>query len=139
MLDPCMGSGHFLVFALPILVAFRRAEEGLDERAAVKAVLAENLFGLEIDPRCTQIAAFALALASWKRLGGPEPLPRLNLACCGLAMGLSKAEFLRLAEKIADAEGWAGARTRLGTQRAPLGDRAAARIRGGLERLHELL
>ena len=108
VLDPCMGSGHFLVFALPILVAFRRAEEGLDERAAVKAVLADNLFGLEIDPRCTQIAAFALALASWKRLGGPEPLPRLNLACSGLAIGLGKAEFLNLAEKIADAEGWMG-------------------------------
>ena len=29
VLDPCMGSGHFLVFALPILVAFRMAEEGL--------------------------------------------------------------------------------------------------------------
>jgi hypothetical protein len=59
-----MGSGHFLVFALPILVAFRRVEEALNERAAVKAVVAENLYGLEIDPRCTQIAAFALALAS---------------------------------------------------------------------------
>jgi hypothetical protein len=54
------SSGHFLVFALPILLAFRQAEEGLDERAAVKAVLADNFFGLEIDPRCTQIAAFAL-------------------------------------------------------------------------------
>ena len=138
VLDPCAGSGHFLVFALPILVAFRRAEEDLDERAAVKAVLAENLYGLEIDPRCAQIAAFALALASWKRLGRPEPLPRLNLACCGLAMGLGKPEFLKLAEKIAHAEGWAAKRAPSGTQRAPLGGRAAARIRGGLERLHEL-
>lgn len=138
VLDPCMGSGHFLVFALPILVAFYRAEDGLDERAAIKAVLADNLFGLEIDPRCTQIAAFALALASWKRLGGPEPLPRLNLACSGLAIGLGKAEFLKLAEKIADAGGWGGERTLLGTERLPLGDRAATRIRGGLERLYEL-
>jgi hypothetical protein len=138
VLDPCMGSGHFLVFALPILVAFRCAEEGLRERAAVKAVLAENLFGLEIDPRCTQIAAFAVALASWKRLDGPEPLPRLNLACSGLAIGLGKTEFLTLAEEITDAEGWGGERTLLGKDRAPLGDRAAARIRAGLERLYEL-
>ena len=33
---------------------------------ACDAVLRENLFGLELDPRCTQIAAFALALAAWK-------------------------------------------------------------------------
>ena len=68
MLDPCMGSGHFLVFALPILVAFRMAEEGLSQSAAVEAVLRDNLFGLEIDPRCTQIAAFNLAFAAWRRL-----------------------------------------------------------------------
>ena len=37
LLDPCMGSGHFLVFALPILVAFRRVDEGIDDRAAVIA------------------------------------------------------------------------------------------------------
>jgi hypothetical protein len=138
VLDPCMGSGHFLVFALPILVAFRRAEEGLDEREAVKAVLADNLFGLEIDLRCTQIAAFALALASWKRLGGPEPLPRLNLACSGLAIGLGKAEFLKLTERIADASGWAGEANLLGIERTPLGERAAMRLRAGFERLYEL-
>ena len=38
VLDPCMGSGHFLVFALPILVAFRMAEEKLVETLAVKEV-----------------------------------------------------------------------------------------------------
>jgi Putative ATP-dependent Lon protease len=67
VLDPCMGSGHFLVFALPILVAFRMVEDGLSEADAIAAVLADNLFGLEIDPRCTQIAAFALALADPRR------------------------------------------------------------------------
>jgi hypothetical protein len=136
VLDPCMGSGHFLLFALPIVVAFRRVEEVLDETEATKAVLAANLYGLEIDSRCTQIAAFALALASWKRLAGP--LPKLNLACSGLAVGLGKGEFLKLAERIADAEGWGGERTLLGADRPPLGDRAVARIRGGLEQLHDL-
>jgi hypothetical protein len=133
-----MGSGHFLVFALPILVAFRRAEEGLDECAAVKAVLADNLFGLEIDPRCTQIAAFALALASWKRLGGPEQLPSLNLACSGLAIGFGKPEFLSLAERIADAEGWTGTTDLLQTDRTPLGTSAAVRHRGELATLYDL-
>jgi hypothetical protein len=138
VLDPCMGSGHFLVFALPILVALRGAEEGLDERAAVKAVLAENLFGLEIDPRCTQIAAFALALASWKRLGGPEPLPRLNFACSGLAIGLGKMDFLKLAERIADVEGWTAKADLLWVDRTPLGATATATHRGELEALYDL-
>lgn len=55
LLDPCMGSGHFLVSALPILVALRMADEGIAPREACSLVLRENLFGLEIDPRCTQI------------------------------------------------------------------------------------
>ena len=66
VLDPCMGSGHFLVFALPMLVALRMHEEELSAAEAVDAVLRDNLFGLELDPRCTQIAAFNLALAAWK-------------------------------------------------------------------------
>ncbi len=39
--------------------------KGSPRRTACDAVLRENLFGLELDPRCTQIAAFALALAAW--------------------------------------------------------------------------
>ena len=138
VLDPCMGSGHFLVFALPILVALRRAEERLSEHAAVNAVLAANLFGLEIDLRCTQIAAFALALACWKRLGGPEPLPRLNLACSGLAIGLGRLEFLKLADKIADAEGWTGKTNLFGTDRTPLEESASAAHYGELAALYSL-
>jgi hypothetical protein len=66
-LDPCMGSGHFVVAMFERLVALRLAEESLDEADAVAAVIRDNLFGLEIDPRCTQIAAFNLALAAWRR------------------------------------------------------------------------
>ena len=138
LLDPCMGSGHFLVFALPILVAFRRAEEGLDDRAAVKAVLADNLFGLEIDPRCTQIAAFALALAGWKRLGGLVPLPQLNLACSGLAIGLGREDFLKLAEKVAAERGWRPSVDLLGEGGTPMEGAALKREREGLSRLYDL-
>lgn len=139
VLDPCMGSGHFLVFALDILVALRKAEESVEDTAAVTAVLRDNLFGLEIDPRCTQIAAFALALAAWKRLGGVRTLPSLHLACSGLAIGMGKQEFVRLAEKIAETEGFAGGSTDLlGRDRNPMEERALARRRAGLERLHDL-
>ena len=96
VLDPCMGSGHFLVFALLILVALRMAEEGVSREAAVEAVLQDNLFGLEIDPRCTQIAAFNLAFAAW-RMVGYRALPSLNLACSGLTPNAKKDDWLRLA------------------------------------------
>ena len=96
VLDPCMGSGHFLVFALPILVAMRMAEEGLSKEATVDSVLRENLFGLEIDPRCTQIAAFNLALAAWRE-AGYRALPRLHLACSGLSVSAKESEWLALA------------------------------------------
>ena len=68
-LDPCMGSGHFVVAMFERLVALRIAEKDLSEKAAVTAVIQGNLFGLEIDPRCSQIGAFNLALAAWRRVG----------------------------------------------------------------------
>jgi hypothetical protein len=97
VLDPCCGSGHFLVAAFDLLVRLRVAEEGLATEEAIRAVLADNLFGLELDPRCTQIAAFNLALAAWKMAGRVIPLPQLNVACVGLAPGASKREWLALA------------------------------------------
>ena len=85
LLDPCCGSGHFLVAAFLMLVPMRRVLENLDARAAVDAVLRENLHGLELDPRCVAIAAFALALEAWRvsDAGGFRTLPKLNLAWCG--------------------------------------------------------
>jgi hypothetical protein len=97
VLDPCMGSGHFLVFALPILVGFRMGEEGLSKRDAITAVLRDNLFGLEIDSRCTQIAAFNLALTAWKMAGGHFQLPSHNLACSGLGIHAKEEDWGKLA------------------------------------------
>ena len=95
-LDLCMGSGHFVVAMFERLVALRMAEEQLDEAEAVAAVITDNLFGLEIDPRCTQIAAFNLALAAWRRVGYCK-LPAMNLACSGLAPNAKEEEWLALA------------------------------------------
>jgi hypothetical protein len=95
-LDPCMGSGHFVVAMFERLVALRMVEEKLDEAVAVPAVIRDNLFGLEIDPRCTQIGAFNLALAAWRRVGHCK-LPAMNLACSGLAPNAKKEDWLKLA------------------------------------------
>ena len=75
--------------------------------AAVEAVLRDNLFGLEIDPRCTQIAAFNLALAAWTWPGarGHRPLPALNLACSGLASNATRDDWTAMADPAADASG----------------------------------
>ena len=103
LLDPCAGSGHFLVSAFHYLVPMRRATEKLSVRDAIDRVLADNLHGLELDARCVEIAAFALALAAWRypdekgEAIGYRPLPRLNIACAGVAPRSKKADWLKLA------------------------------------------
>ncbi len=96
LLDPCMGSGHFLVFALPLLVRLRMEEEKLDAQEVVVAVIRDNIYGLELDERCTQIAAFNVALTAWK-LAGYQQLPPPHLACSGLAPNAAESDWLALA------------------------------------------
>ncbi|MHB8576498.1 MAG: Eco57I restriction-modification methylase domain-containing protein, partial [Dehalococcoidia bacterium] len=96
VMDPCCGSGHFLVAAFEMLRQMRMEEEGLDGAAAADAVLRDNLFGLEIDPRCTQIAVFALALAAWKA-DGYRALPPMSIACSGIPVQGQLHEWLHLA------------------------------------------
>jgi hypothetical protein len=98
-LDPCCGSGHFLVSALLMLAPMRMEQEGLSAQDAVDAVLRENLHGLEIDQRCVEIAAFNLALAAWRYpgAGGYRTLPKLNVACSGLSISAKKEEWKSLA------------------------------------------
>lgn len=97
LLDPCCGSGHFLTAAFRFLVELRMATEGLDEKTAADYVLRDNIHGLEIDPRCVEIAVFALALEAWKR-GGYRQLPKIQVACCGKAPRVSINEWLKLAD-----------------------------------------
>jgi hypothetical protein len=101
VLDPCCGSGHFLTEALAILVALRRAEEGTSAAEAAAAVLRDNLFGLEIDGRCVQLAVFAVVLAAW-RLGGWQSLPLPHIAWSGAPPPLPKPQFVALAEGNTD-------------------------------------
>jgi hypothetical protein len=98
-LDPCCGSGHFLVAAFLMLVPMRMERDGLSTKEAVDAVLRENIHGLELDQRCVELAAFALALTAWKypSAGGYRVLPELNVACSGLSISAKKEEWLTLA------------------------------------------
>lgn len=99
LLDPCCGSGHFLVAAFLMLVPMRMTLEELTAQEAVDAVLRENLYGLELDARCVEIAVFALALGAWTYpdAGGYRTLPAINVACSGLGIAQKEAEWLELA------------------------------------------
>jgi hypothetical protein len=98
-LDPCCGSGHFLVAVFLMLLAMRMELESLSAKDAVDAVLRENIHGLELDQRCVELAAFALALTAWRypNSGGYRVLPELQVACSGLSVSVAKEEWKQLA------------------------------------------
>ena len=60
-IDPCMGSGHVLVYAFDLFCKMYE-EEGYQTREIPYMVLTNNLFGIDIDSRCYQLAAFALTM-----------------------------------------------------------------------------
>jgi hypothetical protein len=97
VMDPCCGSGHFLVEAFSMLWRMRAEEEQLNRVEAQDAVLRDNLFGLELDPRCVQIAMFAVALQAWKTDGKWRPLPVPNIACSGIPAKAPVDEWKKLA------------------------------------------
>lgn len=59
--DPCMGSGHILVYAFDVLMEIYR-ECGYTDRDAAISILENNLFGLDIDQRAYQLAYFAVMM-----------------------------------------------------------------------------
>lgn len=61
LIDPCMGSGHILVYCFDILMQIYESQ-GYTQRDAVKLILENNLFGLDIDKRATQLAYFAIMM-----------------------------------------------------------------------------
>jgi len=97
VMDPCCGSGHFLVEAFSMLWQMRTEEEGLSPVDAQDAVLRDNLFGLELDARCVQIAMFAVALQAWKAGGTWRQLPVPNIACSGIPVRAPVDEWKALA------------------------------------------
>ena len=100
-LDPCCGSGHFLVAAFLMLAPMRMQAESLTAQQAIDRVLSENLHGLELDQRCVELAAFALALEAWRypQAGGYRSLPELHLACSGLSIAAARDEWKELSRK----------------------------------------
>ncbi len=61
VIDPCMGSGHILVYAFEVLMQIYEAQ-GYSQRDAVQSILEHNLFGLDIDNRAAQLSYFAVMM-----------------------------------------------------------------------------
>ena len=60
-IDPCMGSGHVLVYAFDLFCKMYE-EEGYQTREIPSLILTNNIYGIDIDPRCKQLAALALTM-----------------------------------------------------------------------------
>lgn len=61
LIDPCMGSGHILVYAFDVLMQIYESE-GWSQRDAAAAIVQKNLYGLDIDRRAAQLAYFAVMM-----------------------------------------------------------------------------
>lgn len=91
LIDPCMGSGHFLREAFDMFVAmYREQQPDLAVVTIVDRVLSRHLHGIDLDPRAAQLAALTLYLRAWElvrdeelRLRRPQSAyhpPAMNLA-----------------------------------------------------------
>jgi hypothetical protein len=94
LIDPAVGSGHFLVVALELLFALCREEArhreladdpAWSDRAIVERLLSHTLHGIDLDPRAVQIAAAALWLKAAQLAPGARP-ERLNLVASHLRL-----------------------------------------------------
>lgn len=61
LIDPCMGSGHILVYAFDVLIQIYESA-GYSQRDAAKSILEHNIYGLDIDDRAYQLAYFAVMM-----------------------------------------------------------------------------
>ncbi len=109
VLDPCMGSGHFLREAFDMLGAmYREQYPAWNATQVADVVLRDHLFGIDIDPRAAQLAVLTLYLRAWEgvrderrasRQPGPGTYrpPAMNLATTpsGLTPGALERHLVR--------------------------------------------
>lgn len=96
LLDPACGSGHFLIYAFELLFHFYKEEDAVriatepnhipqSDADIAYAILENNLYGVDLDPRAVQIAA--ASLYTMARRFGKHSLKRLNLVAARPAIG----------------------------------------------------
>ena len=114
LIDPCMGSGHILVYAFDVLIQMYE-KEGYSQRDAAQCILQNNLFGLDIDKRAAQLAYFAVMMKARQydrrifsrgiqphvyALRNSDPMPTEGWGYLGEECKIAR----RLQDSLADAE-----------------------------------
>lgn len=99
VLDPCMGSGHILVYAFDVLYEIYKTA-GYSEREIPRMILQNNLYGLDIDDRAEQLASFALIMKARhynRRLFREIEREHLELNLCSIqesnALGREETDY----------------------------------------------
>ena len=134
---PAWDRGTSLSSPLPILVAFRMAEEGLNERGGYRCGATGQSVRAGDRPTLHANRGVQSRFCGMAR-SGFHALPQLNLACSGLAIGVTKAEWLKLAEKAVVAADPAAKRDLLGIEKNLLTLGLEERVKNGLEALYDL-
>ncbi|MGH2509893.1 MAG: hypothetical protein ACRDHZ_21140, partial [Ktedonobacteraceae bacterium] len=81
LLDPCMGSGHFLRAAFDLFVEMYHEQfPTWSARAIVDRILSEHLHGIDLDPRAAQLTALTLYLRAWELVRDEHRAQRLPRA-----------------------------------------------------------
>lgn len=98
-LDPCVGSGHFLLMAFDLLYAMYMEEGELKTPGEIcEAILSQNLFGIDIDERAIQIAACALYMKAKEKDGAFRPT-RINLTATNIHTGANMDHLAAFLDK----------------------------------------
>jgi hypothetical protein len=98
-LDPCVGSGHFLLEAFDLFYAMYEEEGELTSSADIcEAILSQNLFGIDIDERAIQIAACALYMKAKEKDPVFRPT-RINLTATNIHIGADTDHLAAFLEK----------------------------------------
>ena len=121
VIDPCMGSGHILVYAFDVLMQIY-VSCGWSERDAAKSILRHNLYGLDIDRRAYQLAYFAVMMKARqynRRILDAENQP--NLANFADVMGVDTTMLEGKIKKFAEQFAYADTYGSLMTVTAPVG------------------
>lgn len=100
VLDPCMGSGHILVYAFDVLYDIY-LKSNYSERDIPQLILEKNLYGLDIDNRASQLAAFALMMKARSK-NRRIFRKKINLNICSIkeSNGITKEVVVHLASKF---------------------------------------
>ena len=95
-IDPCMGSGHILVYAFDVFMQIYESQ-GYSQRDAARLILEKNIHGLDIDNRAYQLAYFAIMMKARqynRRILDGNVMPNLYAVCDSSTLTEDMIEYI---------------------------------------------